>query len=146
MKLNRFHLCQILMSGLALASVPAHAVAPAQGQYVLNSGVTGKFKYTPLRAIIQYGSEGRFTVGSKVFPGSMYGIKSASSPGSVGMVWYFGSTGRMAGSAVVQKNPDLSACLTLNLPLVPSSCYTGTMTTTDPRGNVTGTGILTVGF
>jgi hypothetical protein len=147
MNINKLNLIQVFFFGLLIVSTPAGAApAPVQGQYVLTSGNTGAFKYTPLRAIIQYGSEGNYVIGGKSYPGSMYAIRYGQYAGGVGMVWYYGTSGIMAGNAVVQRQVDLTACQTLNLTITPISCSIGSMTTIDRRGNVLDSGTVTVGF
>jgi hypothetical protein len=80
-----------------------------------------------LRKIIHYGSEGKFVIDGKAYPGSFYAIRRTS---DIGMVWYYGSSGIQAGSAVVSPTGGTN--------------YTGTITFTDRNGNVTATGTITV--
>jgi hypothetical protein len=147
MNINKLNLIQVFFYVLLIVSTPADAApAPVQGQYVLTSGNTGAFKYTPLRAIIQYGSEGNFVICGKSYPGSMYAIRYGQYAGGVGMVWYYGTSGIMAGNAVVQRQADLTACPNISLLITPTSCSVGSITFTARNGTPIDSGMLTVGF
>jgi hypothetical protein len=76
---------------------------------------------------VQFGYEGKFTIDGKTYPGSFYAIRGTS---NVGMVWYYGTSGLQAGSAVVAP--------------AGGTAYTGTLSFTDRKGNVTDAGSISV--
>jgi len=82
---------------------------------------------SPVRAF-HGGSEGTYVVGGKRSPGSMY----AATGGGTGMVWYYGTSGIMAGNALVT--------------LQPGGSYSGPIWFFDRKGNTTDTGTVTVTF
>lgn len=87
---------------------------------------TGGFSFTPLRAF-RGGVEGKFVIAGKSYPGSMY----YPATGKVGYVWYYGTSGVMAGTGVVS-------------PAATTGQYSGTIQFTDKAGNVTEEGTLKV--
>jgi hypothetical protein len=87
----------------------------------------GTITYTPLRAI-RGGSEGRFLIDGKRFPGSLY----AATTGGTGLVWYYGTSGNMAGNALVTSRPD--------------GTYSGPLWLFDRAGNTIDSGTVTVTF
>ncbi|MFN8644595.1 MAG: hypothetical protein U0802_24135 [Candidatus Binatia bacterium] len=126
--LNRRRLLAALSVGLLLAvAVPALAAAPyVSGTYVSDAG-QGTIRFTPLRAVVQFGYEGNFVVNGRRYPGSLYGIRGTA---NVGLVWYYGVTGIPAGNAVVSP--------------AGGTTYSGPIQFTSRAGAVTAAGTATV--
>jgi hypothetical protein len=85
---------------LALFTFPAQAAPTLSGTYVTPTK-SGTITFTPLRAF-RGGVEGRFVISGKAWPGSIY----SATGGGTGMVWYYGTTGIMAGNALVTTQPN----------------------------------------
>ena len=87
----------------ALAGVLATAAlaAPTMSGSFATPTTQGNIAYTAQRAF-HGGSEGRFVVAGKSYPGSMY----AAVGGGTGLAWYYGTSGLMAGNALVKLQPD----------------------------------------
>ena len=83
--------------------------------------------YTAVRGI-RGGSEGNYVVGGVRYPGSLY----AATGGGTGMVWYFGTSGIMAGNALVT--------------LQTNSTYAGPIWFMNRKGVTTDSGTVTVVF
>ena len=113
-------LVTVLQTG-ALAGRPV-----AKGTFVTPT-TQGTIQYTMLRAI-HGGSEGKYKVAGKGYPGSMY----AAVGGGTGMVWYFGTSGIMAGNALVTLQPD--------------GTYSGPIWFFDRKGATRDTGTVTITF
>ena len=112
---------------LVLAAAPALAAVPSvNGSYVAANS-QGNFKFTPQRAVIQFGYEGKFNIAGKGYPGSMAYVRGTS---NISFVWYYGTSGIQAGTALVSP--------------VSGATYSGPITFTDRQGNVTDSGTLTV--
>jgi len=87
----------------------------------------GALQFTPLKRVVGVGVEGRFLIHGKSYPGTLYGIRHTN---NVAMVWYYGTSGLSAGSAVAT--------------YVAGTTYVGTIQFTDKAGTVTDAGTLTV--
>ena len=112
---------------LVLAAVPAQAVGPyVAGTYVATAR-QGTIQFTPVKRVIQFGYQGNFRIDGRTYPGSYYTIRGTP---NIGMVWYYGSSGLSAGSAVVAP--------------VGGTTYAGTITFTNRQGQVTDAGTVTV--
>ena len=115
----------LLLAGLvALVSTSAQAAPTLTGTYVTPLQ-SGSLSYTAVRAF-RGGSEGNFVVGGKRYPGSAYAARG----GGTGLVWYFGTSGIMAGNALLTAQPD--------------GTYAGPIWFFDRAGNTTDTGTLTL--
>jgi hypothetical protein len=90
----------LLAVALGWLALPAQAAPTLTCSYVASKS-QGTIAYTALRAF-HGGSEGRFVINRKTFPGSAY----AATGGGLGLVWYYGYTGRMAGNALLTLQPD----------------------------------------
>lgn len=92
--------------GLCLTAVLTFFALPAQAAPTLTCTYVaaksqGTIIYTAQRAF-RGGSEGKFVVSGKSFPGSTY----AATGGGLGLVWYYGTSGIMAGNALITLQPD----------------------------------------
>jgi hypothetical protein len=85
---------------LALTLSTAFAAPTLSATYVTPTR-QGNIAYTAQRGI-RGGSEGKFVVDGKSHPGSVY----AAVGGGMGMVWYYGTSGNMAGNALFNAQPD----------------------------------------
>lgn len=122
----------------AATAAPGRASSPAGSTGVRPAAVamhgtyttptaSGTISYTPLRAF-RGGSEGRYVIGGQTRPGSMY----AAVGGGVGMGWFYGYTGVMAGTALVT--------------LQPNGTYSGPITFLARDGSTLDAGTVTVTF
>lgn len=127
MFVRKILLSLLIMTGLLLTAAPTFAAAPyVKGSYQTNAG-QGTITFTPLRGVSQWGYEGKFVINGKTYPGSYYGIRGTS---NIGMVWYYGSSGIQAGSAIVSPTGGIN--------------YAGSISFTDRQGNVTSSGVIKV--
>ena len=85
----------------AVLAGPALAAKPTLHGTYATPKTQGAITYTAKRAFYG-GSEGRFVVGGAGYPGSIY----RATNGGLGMVWYYGTSGRMAGNALTTAQPD----------------------------------------
>jgi hypothetical protein len=85
---------------IGLSALPAQAAPTLKATYVATAS-QGTITYTAQRAF-RGGSEGKFVVNGKTFPGSAY----AAVGGGLGLVWYYGTSGNMAGNALITLQPD----------------------------------------
>lgn len=74
----------------------AHAAPPTLTGTYVTPLTQNTISYTAVRAF-KRGSEGNYVVGGVRYPGSLY----AATGGQPGRVWYFGTSGIMAGNALV---------------------------------------------
>jgi hypothetical protein len=113
---------------LMSTAFPAKAYAPSiSGTYTTASVSQGTFKFTAVKAVVQFGYQGNFVISGKKYPGVLYTIRGTS---NMGMAWYYGVTGITAGSAIVSP--------------VGGGAYKGTIEFFDKRGNVTSSGTIDV--
>ncbi len=127
MWVRKMMLTVVVLGVLLLTAIPAFAAVPyVSGTYQTPSR-QGTIAFTPQRAVIQYGYEGKFVIDGKTYPGSYYAIRGTS---NIGMVWYYGTSGIQAGTAVVSS--------------IGGTSYTGPITFTDRQGNVTASGTCSV--
>ncbi len=90
----------VVVAALSISVAAATAAPTLHGTYVTPT-TQGTIAYTALRAI-RGGSEGTYVVAGKRHPGSLY----AAVGGGTGLVWYYGTSGIMAGNALVTLQPD----------------------------------------
>ncbi len=90
----------LLLFGLVVVTSVTAWAATFTGTFSTPRG-TGSLSYTAVRAF-RGGSEGNFVVGGRRYPGSAY----AAVGGGTGLVWYYGTSGIMAGNALVKLQPD----------------------------------------
>lgn len=83
----------------------------------------------PVKRVIQFGYQGNFKVNGKTYPGSLYFSRTGTT-GGFGMVWYYGTSGNMAGNAVLSPQADGS--------------YVGTFLFLDRKGATIDSGTATV--
>jgi len=120
------------MLGILIATVLAFLVPAAQAAPMLHGTYAtptrnGTITFVGLRAF-RGGVEGRFVIDGKVSPGSTYGATT----GGTGMVWYYGTSGIMAGNGVVT--------------LQANGTYAGPIWFFDRKGNPTDTGTAVITF
>ena len=127
MWVRRVATTMLILAALLLTAAPAFAAAPYVNGTYQTPNRQGTIKFTPQRAVIQYGYEGKFVVDGKTYPGSLYFVRGTS---NVGMVWYYGTSGLQAGTALVSPTGG--------------SSYAGSISFTDRHGNITDSGTLTV--
>ncbi len=85
-----------LLSVIVLSPTDVHATVPNVSGTYQTPSQQGTITFKPIKRIVQFGYEGTFKVGGKSYPGSIYFPRS----GGVGMVWYYGVSGIMAGNAL----------------------------------------------
>lgn len=122
-------LLSVLFVSMLLASTTLTAraaTATLSGTFTTQNG-TSPIKYTMVKAMARLGSQGNYVINGKTFPGVLYAIRG----GSLGMAWFYGSTGITAGSAVVSPTGNLNE-------------YSGTIQFVDRQGNVTSSGTITI--
>lgn len=114
---------EALTTGLAgLFTLPAKAAVPFAGGSYVTLVRQGTVYFTPLRQGVESGYEGRFVIDGRTYPGSLYYPRT----GGVGLVWFYGDTGTMAGNTLGSLQPDGS--------------YVGPLWFFDSRGNITDSG------
>lgn len=116
----------IAVTVAAMLATTAAAAVVMHGTFVTPNR-QGNVSYVPARGI-RGGSEGTYTIGGKRYPGSLY----AAVGGGTGMVWYYGVSGVMAGTALVTAQPD--------------GTYKGPITFLARSGATTDAGTVTVTF
>ncbi len=79
-----------------------------------------------MKRVIQFGYQGSYKIDGKSYPGSLYFPRG----GGLGMVWYYGTSGNMAGNALCTLQPDGS--------------YSGELILYDRKGNIIQTGTVNV--
>lgn len=82
----------------------------------------GTIQFTPFRRVPDSGYEGRFVIDGKTYPASIYHPRT----GGVGLVWFYGTSGIMAGNTLGSMQADGS--------------YAGPLWLFDQRGNTTDSG------
>ncbi len=112
---------------LASTTLTARAATPTlSGTFTTTQNGTGTIKYTMVKAM-RLGSQGNYVISGRTFPGVLYAIRG----GSLGMAWFYGSTGITAGSAVVSPTGVVNT-------------YSGPIQFVDQNGNVIDTGTVTI--
>jgi hypothetical protein len=109
---------------LTLFTLSASAAPTLSGTYVTPTK-SGKITFTALRAI-RGGFEGNFVISGKTWPGCIY----AGTGGGTGLAWFYGTSGIMAGNAMVTTQPNGSG--------------TGPVWFFDRKGNTIDTGTVTL--
>jgi hypothetical protein len=113
---------------LASSTLTAQAAAPTlNGTFTTVNG-QGTIKYTMVKALARLGSQGRYVINGKSYPGVLYAIRAT---GGLGLSWFYGSTGITAGSAVVSPTGNPNE-------------YSGTIQFVDRQGNVIDSGAITI--
>ena len=126
---NRRHVIATLAATLLSAAglSVAHAAGPTLTGTYVTPLTQSTISYTAVRAI-RGGSEGNYVVGGVRYPGSLY----AATGGGTGMVWYFGTSGIMAGNALVTVQTN--------------NTYAGPIWFMNRKGVTTDSGTVTVVF
>lgn len=113
---------------LASSTLTAHAATPTLTGTFSAANAQGPIQYTMVKAMARLGSQGRYVINGKSYPGVLYAIRTI---GGLGLSWFYGSTGITAGSAVVSPTGNPNE-------------YSGTIQFVDRQGNVIDSGTVTI--
>lgn len=92
----------VMASMVAMWASSAEAAIPyVTGTYV-TANRQGKFTFTPVKRVIQFGYQGTIQIDGKKYPGVLYFPRT----GGVGLAWYYGVSGNTAGNVLGTPQAD----------------------------------------